>query len=36
MEKFVTLINNLHSDTGPLVKPVVLEPGGVWDYPAEG
>jgi L-ascorbate metabolism protein UlaG (beta-lactamase superfamily) len=35
VEKFLTLINNLHSDTGPVVKPVVLEPGEVWYYPPE-
>jgi hypothetical protein len=31
----VTLIKNLHSDEGPMVKPVVLEPGEVWYYPPE-
>jgi L-ascorbate metabolism protein UlaG (beta-lactamase superfamily) len=33
VEKFVTLVENLHSDEGPVVKPVVLEPGEVWYYP---
>ena len=36
VEKFVTLVSNLHSDPGPVVKPVVLEPGEVWYYPVEG
>ena len=35
VEKFVTLLTNLHSDEGPVVKPVVLEPGESWDYPPE-
>jgi L-ascorbate metabolism protein UlaG (beta-lactamase superfamily) len=35
VEKFVTIISNLHSDTGPVVKPVVLEPGETWYYPVE-
>ena len=32
VEKFVTLVNNLHSDQGPVVNPVELEPGDVWYY----
>lgn len=35
VEKWVTLINNLHSDDEPVVKPVILEPGDVWYYPPE-
>lgn len=35
VEKFVTLVQNLHSDEGPVVKPVVLEPGEVWYYPTD-
>jgi L-ascorbate metabolism protein UlaG (beta-lactamase superfamily) len=35
VEKFVTLLNNLHSDVDPVVKPVILEPGEVWYYPPE-
>jgi L-ascorbate metabolism protein UlaG (beta-lactamase superfamily) len=33
VEKFENLVRNLHSDEGPVVKPVILEPGGVWYYP---
>ncbi|UCB44932.1 MAG: MBL fold metallo-hydrolase [Spirochaetota bacterium] len=35
VEKFVTLLNNLHSDEGPVVTPVILEAGDVWYYPPE-
>jgi len=35
VEKFVTLLNNLHSDEGPVVKPVILEAGESWYYPPE-
>jgi L-ascorbate metabolism protein UlaG (beta-lactamase superfamily) len=35
VEKFVTLVKNLHSDDGPVVKPVVLEPGEAWYYPVQ-
>ena len=34
VEKFVTLLNNLHSDDKPVVESVVLEPGEVWHYPS--
>jgi len=33
VEKFVTLLNNGHSDDVPAVKPVVLEAGDVFVYP---
>lgn len=35
VERFVTILNNLHSDESPLVKPVILEPGDVFVYPPE-
>jgi L-ascorbate metabolism protein UlaG (beta-lactamase superfamily) len=33
VEKFVSLLNNLHSDGRPAIKPVVLEPGEAFVYP---
>ncbi|MFQ5340488.1 MAG: MBL fold metallo-hydrolase [Anaerolineae bacterium] len=35
VERFVTLLNNLHSDGDPVVKPIILEPGDVFVYPPE-
>ena len=35
VDKFVTLLNNLHSDVDPVVKSVILEAGDVWYYPPE-
>ena len=32
VEKFVSILNNMHSDDTPAVKPVVLEPGDVFVY----
>ena len=32
-EKFVSILNNMHSDDGPAIKPIVLEPGDVFVYP---
>ena len=31
--KFLNLLTNLHSDDKPVVTPVVLEPGEVWQFP---
>lgn len=33
VEQFMALVNNLHSDEGPVVRPIVLEPGEAFVYP---
>lgn len=33
VQKFINILNNRHSDGGPLVKPLALYPGEVWEYP---
>ena len=33
VEKFVSILNSMHSDDGPAIKPIVLEPGEVFVYP---
>ena len=33
VEKFVSILNGMHSDDGPAIKPIVLEPGDVFVYP---
>jgi L-ascorbate metabolism protein UlaG (beta-lactamase superfamily) len=33
VEQFTTILNNLHSDDSPVVKPIILEPGDVFVYP---
>lgn len=33
VEKFVSLLNNMHSDDAPSIKPIVLEAGEVFVYP---
>ena len=35
VERFMTLINNLHSDEGPVAKPIIQNPGDVFIYPPE-
>jgi len=35
VEKFVSILNNVHSDDAPALKPVVLEPSDVFVYPPE-
>ena len=35
VEKFVSLLNNMHSDDAPSIKPIVLEVGEVFVYPPE-
>jgi hypothetical protein len=35
VEKFVTLLSNLHSDEEPVAKPVILESVEVWYYPPD-
>lgn len=35
VEKFVSILNDMHSDDAPAVKPIVLEPGDVFLYPPE-
>ena len=32
VQKFINILNNRHSDYGPLVKPLALYPGEVWEY----
>jgi L-ascorbate metabolism protein UlaG (beta-lactamase superfamily) len=32
VHKFINILNNRHSDSGPLVKPLALHPGEVWEY----
>ena len=34
VERFLALVNNLHSDEGPVAKPIVLEPGDTFVYPS--
>jgi hypothetical protein len=33
--KFVSILENMHSDDEPAIKPIVLEPGDVFVYPPE-
>jgi L-ascorbate metabolism protein UlaG (beta-lactamase superfamily) len=35
VEKFVSILSNLHSDDLPAIKPIVLEPGEVFTYPPD-
>jgi L-ascorbate metabolism protein UlaG (beta-lactamase superfamily) len=32
VQKFINILNNRHSDSEPLVKPLALHPGEVWEY----
>ena len=32
VQKFINILTNRHSDAGPLVKPLALQPGEVWEY----
>ncbi|MEW5814004.1 MAG: MBL fold metallo-hydrolase [Spirochaetota bacterium] len=36
VDRFTTILNCLHSDESPPVRPVVLEPGEVFTYPPSG
>lgn len=33
VEKFVSILKNMHSDDAPAIKPIVLEPGEIFVYP---
>ena len=35
VEKFVRILNDMHSDDRTTIKPIVLEPGDVFTYPTE-
>ena len=35
VEKFVSLLNNMHSDDAPSIKPIVLEASEAFVYPPE-
>jgi hypothetical protein len=32
VQKFMNILNNRHSDAEPLVKPLALRPGELWEY----
>jgi len=33
VQKFMNILNNRHSDGAPLVRPMAMRPGEVWEYP---